>query len=304
MGNEEFDRNEYLAHNTPRPPRPSRAIGTILTIGLLGLLLVGLYLVVETYGFPGNSLLQAYGLPAINFGGKKSDQNEQTVKQRHPTTATLRRRHKTHVHSSEDADGGKGNTISRGRVLPVSPPPLRVEVYPPRALSTADSVSLPNAYVSLSNPSKRPGASTSARNDRAAGQIWEATANRLGDVVGQLNQQQEQIDAARQGINQLAARMDQRQVHFEVTKRATPTQIGRIKLKLESTNAKQQRYSMRVFLDDHWVELKDRASEEEVRFASDGVEEGFSLIVSQVYKGHVEGYLSFSRARSSGARNR
>jgi hypothetical protein len=307
MANEEFNRNEYVTRDSLPHRRRSRNSGILLTGALIGLLIAGLYYLAGIYGFPVDSLLQEYGFSAI--GGRFATfDHDSGTDQKKNTKGTYSRDYRTadrlrSAHLSSD----KNEAASQDRPLRVSPPPLRIEVYPPGARSSPGSpgsVQLPDTHIALHDPPSSSGTSENDSDIQADKEIWEATANRLGDVVEQLDQQQNQIIAARDGIDELAARMDQARLPFQVAKRDGPLQVGPVRLKLTGTNAKQQTYSMRVFLDDHWVELKDRVSEEEVRFAVHGVANGLSLVVSQVYKGRVEGYLSLPKTRTVGARSR
>lgn len=193
--------------------------------------------------------------------------------------------------------------------VPVAPSPLpapaaakRVPPNPKLAFSRLVSAAPASASPdkgSLGNDSSPKNDLNSAQAAVASGQQqWEATADRLGNVVGELDSQRNALDSQRDALERDRARLDELAGRFArdsqpftIEKSSTRQQVGPVSLQLISTDPKNQRYTMRLSVENRTVELKDRALHEAIQFyASDG-KVSFELVVSQIERDLVKGSL-------------
>jgi hypothetical protein len=134
---------------------------------------------------------------------------------------------------------------------------------------------------------------TSLRTDVAATQQqWAATADRLGNVVGELNSQHQEIERNQEGLAQLEGHFERNSVPFTLRKDGIKQQVGPVRLLLESTDIKNSRYTMRLFFQDKWIELKDRALHEAIQFYEPSGEVALELMVDRIAKEAVAGRVA------------
>jgi len=126
-----------------------------------------------------------------------------------------------------------------------------------------------------------------ANNDQ-----WQATVDRLGNVVGQLDSQGNAIKKNQTNVNYLMALAHRTDIPFTLARKRRFQRVGPISMKLAGTSVKDQRYDIRLIVDDKSVELKDRALNEVVQFYTSHSKFPIQLIVSQIHKGEVSGALA------------
>lgn len=122
-------------------------------------------------------------------------------------------------------------------------------------------------------------------------QEWQATTNRLGDVVGELDTQRSAIQKNQNGVNYLLERVHRSDIAFTLRKGAGLQRVGPISMELSSTSVKGQHYSLRMIVDDKSVELKNRALNEVIEFYTTLSKYPLRLIVFQIDRGRVSGTL-------------
>jgi len=176
-----------------------------------------------------------------------------------------------------------------------SPPPVRTiyRISPPpepRRVTTSPSNSSPDGSQVGQKQQKEL---DSLRGDVVSTrQEWEATTNRLGDVVGELASQREEITRHRESLDQLAAHFQHNSAPFTLQKGATAQRVGPVSLRLQSTDTKNQRYTMRLVANDKVIELKERALDEAIQFYGSGGKVLLELVVSEIGKETVTGRLA------------
>jgi hypothetical protein len=121
---------------------------------------------------------------------------------------------------------------------------------------------------------------------------WEATTDRLGNVVGELDSQRSAIQQTQSGVNYLLERVQRSDVSFSLKKGSGLQHVGPIGMELESSSVKGQHYSIRMEVDDKSIVLKDRALNEIVQFYTSRSKYPLRLIVSQIGRGEVSGTLA------------
>jgi len=184
--------------------------------------------------------------------------------------------------------------LVRADPRPSAPPaPIRTRVYVVPKPEPAPSAPPQLVLESDAIRQERELALNSLRNDvTAARQEWSATADRLGNVVGELNSQQQEIVRNQESLAQMEERFERDSVPFTVRKDGVRLPVGPVRLLLESTDTKNSRYSMRLFYQDKWIELKDRALHEAIQFYDPDGEIALELMVSRIAKEAVAGLIA------------
>ncbi|HVA00927.1 MAG TPA: hypothetical protein VMV34_04635 [Terriglobia bacterium] len=132
---------------------------------------------------------------------------------------------------------------------------------------------------------------------------WEATVNRLGNVVGELDAQRNQVKQNQNDVSQLLKISRRTGVSFSLKKGSRFQRVGPISIKLANTDVANQRYTLRLIVDDKSVELKDRALNEVIQFYTMRSQFPVELVVSQIQRGHVEGMLAVPNDLNANAQN-
>jgi hypothetical protein len=160
--------------------------------------------------------------------------------------------------------------ISAGSVLPTAPNPLHT-----------------SAKQGIVAASPASGSSTDNAADREA---WQATTDRLADVVGVVGSQQTELSQAREDLNRLLAQTSRSAMSFEL-RRTTRQNVGPVSLLLKAVDLKTQRYTVCVYVDEQCIELKDRAVDEVVVFVLARNSAPLELVATKVLRDQIVGYL-------------
>jgi len=140
-----------------------------------------------------------------------------------------------------------------------------------------------------------------------------------GDVAGvrsDLDSTASQLNMARGELGTLIARnsdeigqlrrLGQRDYfEFTLNKKGERTKLGHVMLELRGTNAKRNQFTVALYADDQRLEKKNRAVNEPIYFYTRGYRAPLELVVNQVSKDKVVGYVSMPKvaAGSSGSGN-
>jgi len=122
-------------------------------------------------------------------------------------------------------------------------------------------------------------------------EAWQATTDRLADVVGVVGQQQNEISETREAVNQLLSQTKRQAVSFELQKGSSQMPVGPVALQLKSVDLKGQRYSVCVYFQERCTELKDRSLNEVVVFVVSKNNTPMELIATKILHDQVVGYL-------------
>ena len=79
---------------------------------------------------------------------------------------------------------------------------------------------------------------------------------------------------------------------FDINKKQADQRIGNVTLRLKNADPKRNRFTMEVLADDKRVEKKDRTINEPVQVYVSGNRQPYEIVVNQVKKDGVVGYLS------------
>jgi hypothetical protein len=120
---------------------------------------------------------------------------------------------------------------------------------------------------------------------------WQATTDRLADVVGVVGQQQNEITETRDAVNQLLSQTRRQALAFELQRGSTQTPVGPVSLQLKNVDLKAQRYSVCVYFQDRCIELKERVLNEVVVFVVSKDRGPLELVATKILRDQIVGYL-------------
>ncbi|MDQ1474117.1 MAG: hypothetical protein QOJ99_5597 [Bryobacterales bacterium] len=93
-------------------------------------------------------------------------------------------------------------------------------------------------------------------------------------------------------VQQLRELGDRNIYEFAINKKSATQRVGDIQLVLKKIDAKRNRYTVAVLADDKVVEKKDKSLNEPVQFYTSRARQPYELVVNQVDKDRVVGYLA------------
>ena len=128
-------------------------------------------------------------------------------------------------------------------------------------------------------------------NGAANHEAWEATTNRLADVVQAVGEQEGELSQTRDAVNQLLAQTRRTALTFELRRGTARMPVGPVSLLLKSVDPRMQRYTVCVYLESKCIELKDRAVNEVVVFVLSKNSAPLELIATKVTHSEIVGYL-------------
>ena len=168
---------------------------------------------------------------------------------------------------------------------------------PPRSYHvTAGSVLPPQPKLqSVSQNPATPAVSreTAAMKTELAAnhEAWQATTDRLADVVGVVGQQQNEISETREAVNQLLSQTKRQAISFELQRGTSQMSVGPVYLQLKNVDMKGQRYSVCVYFQERCTEIKDRSLNEVVVFIVSKDKGPMELVATKILHDQVVGYL-------------
>ncbi len=134
---------------------------------------------------------------------------------------------------------------------------------------------------------------TGAKGDiSATKQDLEATKSKLTSTVGDLGVQSGLIARNQEELDQLKRSGERNIFELHLTKSKKPTHVGPIQVTLTKTDPKKFKYTLMVVADDKTIEKKDKTADEPVQFYIKGATRPYEIVVFDVTKDKVNGYLS------------
>ena len=119
----------------------------------------------------------------------------------------------------------------------------------------------------------------------------DATKAKLDRTIGDLGIQSGLIAHTSEELEILKHRGDRNYYEFTLTKKKR-TPVSTVSLELRKADAKKGKYTLIVLSDDRPIEKKDRTMNEPVQFYTGRDRMLYELVVNQVNKNTVVGYLS------------
>jgi len=130
----------------------------------------------------------------------------------------------------------------------------------------------------------------------------EKTISELKRVTGDLGVQSGLIATNAKELAALKALGERNYIEFNLSKTKTPQKIGSISVLLKKTDPKRNRYTLQVIADDKVVEKKDKTTNEPVQFYVSGARQPCEIVVNQVKKDQIIGYLATPKVPTQQAR--
>jgi hypothetical protein len=123
-------------------------------------------------------------------------------------------------------------------------------------------------------------------------EAWQATTNRLADVVGVVGSQQGELSETREAVSRILAKTVRNALPFELRRGAVREPVGPLSLVLKHADVKSQRYTVCVYLKDQCLELKNRTVNEVVSFVMSDSSVPVELVATKVLHDQIVGYLA------------
>ena len=120
----------------------------------------------------------------------------------------------------------------------------------------------------------------------------ETTKSQLQRVVGDAGVMSGLIATNHGELEELKHKGDRNYIEFTLQKGAKPTLLSTVTLQLKKVDDKHSRYTLNVSADDRNIEKKDKNLDEPVQFYTGKTPVLFELVVNDIEKNKVSGYLS------------
>jgi chromosome segregation ATPase len=120
----------------------------------------------------------------------------------------------------------------------------------------------------------------------------ETTKSQLQRVVGDAGVMSGLIATNHSELEELKHKGDRNYLEFTLQKGAKPTLLSSITLQLKKVDDKHSRYTLNVSADDRNIEKKDKNLDEPVQFYTGKTPVLYELVVNDIEKNKVSGYLS------------
>ena len=274
MAGVDFDRKAFVPATEPTSRPQGRVLGSLLLVIALAAL-----------AFLGYKLLADSRQSAAAASDSQSlDAIQQQLTKIEKRLDQLERRRKS---SAPESDAVSSNAVVKA---PIENPPPKKTVYtvaPPIGTKTQPTPTQP-APQATRTPSVVQTHNDTATADREA---WQATTDRLADVVGVVGSQEGEISQTREELNALLARTRRSAVQFDLRRGSPRQSVGPVSMVLKGSDPKSQRYTVCVYLEDKCVEMKDRAVDEVVVFVASRNSTPLGLVATKVLRDHIVGYL-------------
>ncbi|MGP8258447.1 MAG: hypothetical protein ACLQM6_00660 [Acidobacteriaceae bacterium] len=123
----------------------------------------------------------------------------------------------------------------------------------------------------------------------------DATKSQLQRVMGDAGVMSGLIATNHAELEELKHKGDRNYLEFTLQKGAKPTLLSTITLQLKKVDDKHSRYTLNVSADDRNIEKKDKNLDEPVQFYTGKNPVLFELVVNNIEKNKVSGYLSMPK---------
>ena len=127
----------------------------------------------------------------------------------------------------------------------------------------------------------------------------EKTIADLKSTRGDLGVQSGLIATNGKELSALRSLGERNYTEFRLTKEKTPRKVGDLQIRLKSADVKKNRYTIEVIADDKQVEKKDRTVNEPVQFILSRSTQPFEIVVNQVSKNMISGYVSAPKVQEA-----
>jgi hypothetical protein len=126
----------------------------------------------------------------------------------------------------------------------------------------------------------------------------ESTRRDLVDVKETLSQQ---IAKNRDELQQLRLKGERNFYEFDIQKKKGPALVGDLRIGILKADQKKKKYDLRIVVDDNTLDKKDRTVNEPVQFLVGRTKLRYEIVVNEVQKDRLIGYLSTPKDKGLGA---
>lgn len=128
----------------------------------------------------------------------------------------------------------------------------------------------------------------------------DKTIAELKSVKGDLGVQSGLIATNGSELSALRRLGERNYIEFKLGKTKEPQRVGDIALKLQKVDLKRNRFTVDVMADDKLTQKKDKTINEPVQFYTSKAKQPYEMVVNQVSKDQIVGYLSVPKVLSNG----
>ncbi|MBI2819895.1 MAG: hypothetical protein HYX73_07940 [Acidobacteria bacterium] len=127
-----------------------------------------------------------------------------------------------------------------------------------------------------------------------------STRTELQRVIGDLGVQSGLVAHNREELAELRLRGERDYYEFDLRKTKQPQKyLGGVALQLKKTDTKRQKYTLDLIADDRRIEKKDKNTNEPVQFYQQGNRVPTEIVVNQIYKDRIVGYISMPKQKQA-----
>jgi chromosome segregation ATPase len=130
-------------------------------------------------------------------------------------------------------------------------------------------------------------------------QQLEKTVAELRSTIGDLGVQSGLIATNGKELSTLKALGERNYTDVKLAKVKTPTKFGDVQLRLIAADPKKNKYTIELTADDKKVEKKDKGLNEPVQFYLDRATQPYELVVNQISKDMIVGYVSAPKVQKA-----
>ncbi len=120
----------------------------------------------------------------------------------------------------------------------------------------------------------------------------QKTISELKSVRGDLGVQSGLIATNGKELAALRELGERNYFEFNLAKTKAPQKVGHVLIRLKKADMKRNKYTIEVVADDRKVEKKDKTINEPVQFYVTGARQPYEIVVNQVKKDQIVGYLA------------
>lgn len=120
----------------------------------------------------------------------------------------------------------------------------------------------------------------------------QKTGSDLKRAMGDMGVMSGLIATNSKELGELRALGERNYFEFDIKKNSGPKRVGDVSLALRKADMKRNRFTINLVADDKTVEKKDRTINEPVQFYRPGSRQPYEIVINQVKKDEVIGYLA------------
>jgi septal ring factor EnvC (AmiA/AmiB activator) len=129
----------------------------------------------------------------------------------------------------------------------------------------------------------------------AQGKIIDETRSQLQRAIGDLGEQSGLIARNHDEVQELKRRGEREYFDFDVKKSKQFDRVGPIAVRLRASDQKRSKFTLTLLADDKEIEKKDKTLLEPVQFYMKGKRTVNEIVVYEITKDRVVGYLSVAK---------